>query len=55
MSEETQKPCVWTEDPNWGTWETACGRIFVLNDGTPTENHLHFCCYCGKPLEEKRA
>jgi hypothetical protein len=47
------KTCTWTEDSD-GNWETDCGETFILNDGTPKENHMKFCCYCGKPLKEER-
>jgi len=32
-------------------WETDCGEIFVLNEGTPEDNDMKFCSFCGKPLE----
>ena len=44
--------CVWEEDSD-GNWETACGNIFCLNEGTPSENEMRFCCYCGKQLSQK--
>lgn len=33
-----------------GVLETTCGHAFELNDGTPTENGMKFCCYCGQVL-----
>lgn len=45
-------PCVWNEDDN-GTWDTACGETFVFNEGTPADNKMLFCCYCGKPLKQR--
>jgi len=44
-------PCVWTEDFG-GTYATTCGDQHVLYEGTPAENGMNFCCYCGKPLAE---
>ena len=45
--------CVWAQaDSDTDLWETSCCRSFCLNEGTPTENHMTWCCYCGKPLEE---
>lgn len=44
--------CTWTEDVD-GNWETTCGEIFVLEDGTPSENSMKYCCYCGASLKEK--
>ena len=42
--------CAWTEDDN-GCWETDCGGAFGIDEGTPSENGMRFCCYCGRPLE----
>lgn len=43
--------CTWKED--WeGTWETGCKNMWVFNEGTPEENNMRFCCYCGKPLKQ---
>lgn len=45
--------CVWAQaDSDTDLWETSCGRSFSLNEGTPAENHMTWCCYCGKTLEE---
>lgn len=43
--------CVWRENQD-GYWETGCGNVFVLGDGTPPENKMVYCCYCGAPLQE---
>lgn len=43
--------CTWTQDCD-GFWETACGEAFDFVDGTPAENGMRFCCYCGKPLKQ---
>lgn len=47
MSEQ----CTWTPDSD-GTWETSCGQAFVLIDGTPRDNGMNYCTYCGKPLRD---
>ena len=48
----TQKECAWTYD--WDDqWETNCGNRFEFVDGTPTENKMEFCCYCGGKLVEE--
>ncbi len=41
--------CIWSSDEE--TWGTSCGHCFTLNDGTPTDNGMKYCCYCGKTLE----
>lgn len=43
--------CQWTQDSD-GNWETGCANIHILIQGTPSENKMAFCCYCGKPLVE---
>ena len=45
--------CKWTEDFE-GNWETSCDNMFTLNAGTPSDNGMKYCCYCGKPLREVR-
>ncbi len=42
-------PCQWVRD-DLGAWGTACGNTFELWTGSPTENRMRFCCYCGKLL-----
>ena len=51
---EPQPTCVWHQDGDEtsDTWATRCGKYFSLNDGSPSENHMNYCHYCGKPLEE---
>ncbi len=51
---EPQPTCVWHQDGDEtsDTWATQCGKYFSLNDGSPSENHMNYCHYCGKPLEE---
>lgn len=42
--------CVWEDDGD--SWFTSCRNRFTLIDGTPSQNHMKFCCYCGNPLHE---
>ena len=44
-------PCTWEEDQD-GNWQTDCGNSFCLDSGTPLENGMKFCAYCGKTLLE---
>lgn len=41
--------CEWKQDFD-GNYDTDCDQSFTMIDGTPTENHMRFCCYCGKGL-----
>ncbi len=46
--------CVWSQDDEDSyCWGTSCGHAFALNDGTPEDNHIRFCCYCGKPVRQE--
>lgn len=43
--------CGWVqEDESSDAWNTGCGRTFLINDGTPSENGMRYCCFCGKTL-----
>ena len=43
--------CNWNQyDDEYGSYEADCGMEFELNDGTPEDNHMKFCCGCGKPI-----
>jgi hypothetical protein len=47
--------CNWSqEDDESDCWVTSCGNAFSLNDGTPSDNSLKHCCYCGRHLTETR-
>ena len=51
MNDTDKINCNWNQyDDEYSSYETDCGQSFVLNEGTPGDNGLKFCCYCGKPL-----
>lgn len=45
--------CVWTYDPDGYSWGTACKNAFYIDDGTPEENSMKFCCFCGGELNQE--
>lgn len=46
--------CLWTQQEAFGDWySTTCENEFVLNDGSPKENGMRFCLFCGKKLNEE--
>ena len=49
---DVREPCVWTENDS-GWWETTCQNAFSLTDGTPEDNGMNFCPYCGNHLKEQ--
>ena len=46
--------CTWTEsDSDYDDhWETLCDNAFTLLDGTPKENDMVYCPYCGRKIQE---
>lgn len=53
-SEPAVETCAWSQDDeddvDNGQWHTACGQIWVFNDGGPEDNHTNFCHNCGKKV-----
>ena len=51
MKKKKKAACIWSSQEAGGDrWSTSCGHEYIINDGTPAENHMKFCLYCGKPL-----
>ena len=50
---EARPVCLWNNAD--GCWETTCGNAFEINDGTPAENNMTYCCYCGGLKRRVRA
>ncbi len=49
-----KKVCEWKGDDEFNTYETSCGKFFQLMEGTPKDNEMKFCCYCGTKIKEQR-
>ena len=47
--------CTWHQDgdSDSGLYGTSCRRYFNLDDGTPEDNRMQWCCYCGKKLVQE--
>lgn len=45
--------CKWTQydEDSFGLYETGCEHLFEVNNGTPSENNMKYCCYCGREIE----
>ena len=52
LRQETSGICNWTASYDDEYWNTDCGQDFVLETGSPKENDMRFCSYCGKRLVE---
>lgn len=42
--------CKWRYLEDVDAWETDCGQMHIINDGTPAENGMIYCTYCGRKL-----
>ena len=52
MTKRKVKRCVWREESNQDYWDTSCNNQFVLIGGTPEDNGMKYCPYCGKEIKE---
>ena len=48
------KECRWTQDED-GVWQTDCDNSYEIIEGTPRDNHMRYCCFCGKVLRYTRS
>jgi hypothetical protein len=52
---DARDACTWSqEDECSGSWNTSCGHMFRLDEGSPEDNGMKFCCYCGETLTSER-
>jgi hypothetical protein len=48
----TKTECKWScSDPDWNTWNT-CNTEWQITEGTPLENGMLYCPFCGRKLVE---
>lgn len=45
--------CGWTYDTDGYCWDTDCKNTFVIDDGTPEDNGMRFCCFCGGEIKQE--
>ena len=46
-------PCFWKlEDSESATWRSGCDEAWHFPEGTPMENKIKFCPFCGKRILE---
>ena len=53
--QDEPETCTWWQDgdSDSGTYSTSCGHYFSITDGTPEDNKMSHCCYCGKKLVQE--
>ncbi len=49
-----EKVCEWKGDDEFNTYNTSCENSFQLMEGSPKDNEMEFCCYCGRALKETK-
>jgi hypothetical protein len=42
------KTCEWSDDGEY--YNTQCGGAFHIESGTPADNGMEYCAYCGGKL-----
>lgn len=48
--------CVWRkEDDEWNSWTSDCDQTWCFEEGTPKENNVRYCHFCGKRVKIGRA
>jgi hypothetical protein len=56
LQEKNDATCIWRiDDANENTWEGECGNSWIFDDGTPADNSMRFCPFCGKKLVVQEA
>ena len=53
IAQKAGEACTWECDED-NYFDTGCGDVFQLIDGTIKENHIIFCPYCGKKIKEEK-
>lgn len=44
---QDRETCSWPYDESDGAHQTSCGNMHIIIDGTPQDNGMKYCCYCG--------
>jgi hypothetical protein len=45
--------CKWEKDNlDYDQYKTSCGNMFVFFEGSPEDNKMKFCPYCGKEIDQ---
>ncbi len=51
-----QNECEWhLDEEEANAWESECGLVWCLDEGTPKENEMAFCPKCGRHLTQRVA
>lgn len=47
--------CEWSYSESEEMWESACGDAWNFEEGTPEDNHMQYCPFCGRKLTMRAA
>jgi hypothetical protein len=45
--------CEWKQEEYEDCWESSCGETWIIDEGTPVENGMNYCAFCGHPLKQQ--
>jgi len=52
LASKQAQTCAWRDNLD-AIYETECGNLHIVNDGTLEENGMKYCCYCGKEIKDE--
>lgn len=45
--------CKWVFEGEYdGHWSTSCAHKYIIMEGTPEENNMKYCTFCGNEIEQ---
>jgi hypothetical protein len=50
--EPREETCLWTSDED-GIWTASCKQDWLFEEGSPRDNKMRFCHFCGRPLRQR--
>ena len=49
---KSEEVCEWTLiDEDFNAYDTSCKSPWCLENGTPSDNKMNYCTYCGKKIK----
>lgn len=49
-----EHPCEWhLINDDTDAWKSSCGDAWIFEDGTPEDNHMNYCPFCGRHLKQR--
>ena len=52
LQSKSEEVCEWTFiDEDFNAYDTSCKNPWCLESGTPSDNKMNYCPYCGKKIK----